>query len=203
MRSARPARLVSLVATLTLVGALALPRFADAEAPAPAEAPLPVSQASAAAPAEWLVSLPLLGLERGSLAVQGERYLGERWAVTAAVAARRVDAGDFDARGLALGGGVRWFFYPFHRWGHGGGAFLAGRVDGTWRWLIDERDGRSIGDSVQLATSALVGWRLVAWKHLELTPEVGLTVAREWTTAELAANTTLAPTFGLTVGYIW
>jgi hypothetical protein len=151
----------------------------------------------------WLVSLPLLAVDRGTLAVQGERYLDDRFVVTASLAGRRADAGDFDARGFALGGGARWFFAPFARWGRGGGGFVAGRVDLTWRWLLDEADGHSLGDSKELASSLYVGWRLIAWRHFELTPELGLSVAREWTTAALASRVNVKPAFGLTVGYAW
>jgi hypothetical protein len=160
-------------------------------------------RARADEPEGWLVSLPLLGIDRGTLALQGERYLDDRWAITASLAGRRAEAGDFDARAFAVGGGLRWFFAPFDRWGRGGGAFVAGRIDMTWRWLIFEQDGESLGDSFELASSVYVGWRLVAWRHFELTPELGASVAREWTTAALASRVNVKPAFGLTVGYAW
>jgi hypothetical protein len=154
-------------------------------------------------PAGYLVSLPLLGLERGSFAVQGEHLAADHWALTASLGVRRAEAGDYDARGLALGGGTRYFFFPFDRWGRGGGAFLHARLDATWRWLVYERTGDDLGDSFELAGSLYVGWRLIAWRHLELTPELGFSVAREWTSAALAASTHVAPAFGLSLGYAW
>lgn len=160
-------------------------------------------RARADEPACWLVSLPLLAIDRGTGAVQGERYLDDRLALTASLAGRRAEAGDFDARGLALGAGARWFFAPFHRWGRGGGAFVAGRVDATWRWLVYEPEGSRLGDSFELASSVYLGWRLIAWQHFELTPEMGMMVAREWTTAALASRVNVKPAFGLTVGYAW
>jgi hypothetical protein len=147
----------------------------------------------------WLVSVPLLGLDRASVVIQGEHYLTPRVTVLTSLGGRWPDAGDYDARALVGGLGARWFFFPYHR---GGGAFFAARLDLTRRWLIDDVDNHSLGHTYALSGSLLAGWRLILWRHLELTPELGAVTSREWTSV-LPSRTQTGLAVGITLGWLF
>jgi hypothetical protein len=147
-----------------------------------------------------LLSVPLLGIDRAAVVLQGEYYFTPRLTVLGSLGGRWPDAGDYEARALVAGAGVRWFYFPYHR---GGGAFFSARLDLTRRWLIDETDDRSLGEIHALSASVFTGWRLVAWRHLEITPEFGLVSAREWTSTSLPARNQIGAGVGITLGWLF
>lgn len=156
------------------------------------------------------ISLHLLGLAQRSLAAGVERFVlpGPRLSAVVTVAGRRSDRGDYDARAIGAGVGLRW-------WWRGRslgtdfaspamvGWFLEARFDVTRTTLRAVEDDRAIGHTTTLAESAGVGYRAALWRRLELTGSVDLSVRTEIPSGGLPAWTRGGLSFGMTAGYLF
>ena len=45
--------------------------------------------------------------------------------------------------------------------------------------------------------------RLIAWRHLEITPEFGFVSAREWSSTMLPSRTQIGAGMGITLGWLF
>jgi hypothetical protein len=123
------------------------------------------------------VSLQLATLDRSGGAIQAERATGWRkTSVAVALGARTAARGDFDS--LTVGAGLelrRWLRRSFSMRGW----YLAARTDLSRTSVDDALDGRRVGALTTWSLGAAAGYRLVLWRHLELTPSLGLATVVE------------------------
>jgi hypothetical protein len=181
----------AVLALVVLLAAATPARAADPPPPAPApEAPRHVA------------SLPLLAVSGGTLALQGERYLGpeRRWSVALALGLRAAAGGDYGSLALSLGGEGRWWF---HRPARGTGGFAGARLDVARTAVSDDTHDVALPTTWSWATSLLVGYRWVLWRHLELTPELGLVRTVEVPEGRLVAQSRGSLSIGLTIGWMF
>lgn len=155
----------------------------------------------------WL-SLPSIDGATGA-EVGAETYLPDRkLGVDVTLGARKTAAGDYT--GVAGGAGVeaRWYWRGRALWTDPAwraiGWFVGGRADLALSHTRDRADDRSLGTTLVLGASGIAGYRIVPWKRLELTADVGLGLRNEhdlsgrlppWTLGSLSV--------GLEVGWLF
>jgi hypothetical protein len=155
------------------------------------------------------VSVPLLAVLDGGLAVQYERFVAPpRVSVATSLGARASGGHDFDTLEGSFGTEPRLWLIgkePFSRFVGPAmvGPYLGFRLDvGITRV---SQEGRFCGSSVAIAEALLLGVRFVFVRHVELTPNFGIGVRTEfdpsgrlaaWTRPELVR-------FGLAAGVLF
>lgn len=157
--------------------------------------------------ANYVLSMPVLPLFAGGFSLQGERYFAEHsWSLAANLGARSSTAGDYGSLHLFAGMEIRrWLGHvgPLAKNGYGplGGPFVSARFDLAWNRL--ERTGAgTIGGGLLTSESVGLGYRLLPWWRLEVTPSAGIAVnhldARRW-----ASVVRVTAVFGLTLGCVF
>lgn len=180
-----------------LIAALALP--AGAEDAAPSSVPPSLEPRNA-------VSLELPGVLGLAVVLDGERYVeGFRWSVLVAVGARWAAQADYRSWTLGLGGGARfwinWLRLPLES--TLGGLFIGVRLDGAWAH-VQPRSGGGELTSGAVSLGLRLGYRVVFWRHLELTLEAGPALSMSLDAVpSLVAVPRLSGAAGLTVGYLF
>jgi hypothetical protein len=149
---------------------------------------------------DTVVSVPIPSVSRGGMAIQAERYLSRRFSLAGSLGGRSGAEGDYESLTIAAGVEGRWFFLARR---NGTGPFGAVRVDFSRITARDTVDDREIGTTRSIAGSALVGWRWLLWRHLEITPSIGMAIRTEATSRSLATDTRGALTIGWTIGWMW
>jgi hypothetical protein len=157
------------------------------------------------------VALPSLDTGRGLVAGY-ERWLPERgWSYELRGELRESASGDYT--GVRAGAGVegRWFWraprgawlsvLPANNmagWFVGAGAYVA--ADFTH----DDEDHRWLGSALQLGVVGRVGYRIVPWRQLAITPSAGLELQRDIDlSGRLSGATRGGLAYGLDVGWLF
>ena len=186
-------------AAILALAAAALAITAIAPGTATADAGVTASGTAAAA-RPTAISVQLATLDRTGAAIQAERANGWRkTSVAAALGIRTAAGGDFDS--MTVGAGLelrRWLGRSFAMRGW----YLAARTDLARTTVDDTLDDRRVGTLTTWSLGASVGYRLVLWRHLELTPSLGLATVVETGTMS-PATARGAGIVGLTAGAIF
>ena len=126
-------------------------------------------------------------------AIDGLRGIGasyERWfpdheiSIAALGQFRQTATGDYGGYSLGAGGEVRWYWRA-DAWlstlpkGSMVGWFLGARLELALGATRDRVEDRWIGESLDVGTSGLIGYRIAPWQHVEITPSVGLGARRQ------------------------
>ncbi|MBL0216375.1 MAG: hypothetical protein IPQ07_21140 [Myxococcales bacterium] len=125
------------------------------------------------------LAVPSLDGARGAQ-VGYERWLqGPRLGLTVSVQLREAAVGDYTGIRAGVGGELRWYwrarsFLHAQPTGSMIGWFIGGRVDVAVDTTHDDSSDRWLGTSLEIGTSALVGYRFAPWRGLEITPSAGL-----------------------------
>ena len=106
-----------------------------------------------------------------------------------------------------VGGEVRWYFRQksfLHAQPTGSmvGWWTGGRLDVAVDGTQDEMTDRWIGTTVEIGTSALVGYRFAPWRGLEISPSLNGGVRHEFA-KRLPGWTRPMGGIGLTVGWLF
>ncbi len=126
------------------------------------------------------VAVPSLDGARG-IQVGYERWLPRpQISITASVQLREAAVGDYTGIRAGVGGEVRWYFRQksfLHAQPTGSmvGWWTGGRLDVAVDGTHDLMSDRWLGTTVEIGTSALVGYRFSPWRGLEITPCAGVT----------------------------
>jgi hypothetical protein len=148
------------------------------------------------------VSLQLLSVGSGGLAVQAERFaLPRHWSVAASLGARAAASGDYDS--LSLGGGLETRYYLLK---HGMiGPFFAARVDLGWADLTMKMasGSRDLGVTWSIAETLAFGYRFVFFRRVELTPWIGAVAHTDLPVGPLAAQTKGTVSLAVTLGWMF
>lgn len=187
--------LAALAASLTL----ALGAGTAAAEGEPPRAAAALHAAAAHAP-RTSIALQLATLDRSSGAIEAERATGWRkTSVAVSLGVRSAARGDFDS--LTVGAGVelrRWLRRPVAMRGW----YVAARTDLARTSIDDALEDRRIGGMTTWSLGASTGYRFVLWRHVELTPSVGLATVVETGTMS-PATARGAGILGLTAGAIF
>lgn len=155
------------------------------------------------------VALPSLDGMHG-IAASYERFAPDRdISFSAAVQLRQSVTGDFTGLRIGGGGELRWYWRSNQKaWlsklpaGAMAGWFTGARTDVALVGTHDDVDGRWLGSSLEVASAALLGYRIVPWRQLEITPSILAGVRHEfarrvpgWTRGTVGA--------GLTAGWLF
>lgn len=130
------------------------------------------------------VALPSLDGGRG-LQVGYERWLPDhRISLGASVQLRETATGDYTGLRSGIGAELRYYwrarsFLHAQPTGSMIGWFVGGRLDIAVDGTHDLATDRWIGTTLEIGTSALVGYRFAPWRGLEVTPFGGLTWRRD------------------------
>ena len=126
-------------------------------------------------------------------AIDGLRGIGasyERWfpeheiSIAALGQLRQTATGDYGGYSLGAGGEVRWYWRA-DGWlskapkGSMVGWFLGARLELALGATKDRVDDRWLGESLDVGTSGLIGYRMAPWRHVEITPSVGFGARRQ------------------------
>ena len=189
---------IVLAAALAL-GATAGTASAEAE-PHTAGAPRASSELRGGAAPRTSISLQLATLDRSGGAIQAERATGWRkTSVAVSLGMRTAASGDFDS--LTVGAGVelrRWLRRAVAMRGW----YVAARTDLARTTIEDTLDDRRAGGMTTWSLGASTGYRFVFWRHVELTPSIGLATVVETGTMS-PATVRGAAILGLTAGAIF
>jgi hypothetical protein len=132
------------------------------------------------------LSIPAVDGMRG-IGGQYERWFPERRLSLSGLAQLRQTAtGDYGAFSVGIGGEARWYWRA-HRdpWlsklpnGSMVGWFLGARLEVALGATHDRVDDRWLGESLDIGTSGLIGYRIAPWRHVEITPSIGLGARRQ------------------------
>ena len=157
------------------------------------------------------VALPSLDTGRG-IDAGYERWLPDRrWSFELRGELRESAAGDYT--GLRFGAGVegRWFWRAprgawlsvlppnsMAGWFLGAGTYVAADV------THDDVDHRWLGSALQLGVVGRIGYRIVPWRQLAITPSTGLELQRDIDlSGRLAGATRGGLAYGLDVGWLF
>jgi len=157
------------------------------------------------------VALPSLDTGRG-IDVGYERWMPERrWSYEFRGELRESATGDYT--GIRTGAGVegRWFWRaPQAAWlsvlpaNHMAGWFLGGGTYVAADFTHDDEDHRWLGSALQLGVVARIGYRIVPWRQLSITPSTGIEIQRDIDlSGRLAGATRGGLAYGLDVGWIF
>jgi hypothetical protein len=155
------------------------------------------------------ISVPAVDGLRG-VGASYERWLPSRRISLAALGQiRQTATGDYGAMNAGIGGELRWYWRA-DAWlsklpaGSMVGWFVGARVELAFGAMRDRVDDRWLGESVELATSGLVGYRIAPWRQLEITPSLGFGTRRQFDLSgrlpSASRNTLFA---GLSVGWLF
>ena len=172
--------------------------------------PLPaVAQERAPEPKEHAISLHLLGLVSGGIALSYERFpvRARSWSFAFSVGTRLPAGGDYASFALGLGAEARWWAFNDAEGADDdrldGGFFVSGRIEGGWTHVWDTVQDRAVGDTLSITHTLSVGWRFDVARTIEVTPSLGLALTHEFDPGgTLAAWTRGSPTVSLTVGWM-
>jgi hypothetical protein len=184
-----PTLTLTIAASLTLA-ALAAPRaFADG-----------VERRAAPSALRTAISVQLATLDRTGGSLEAERATGWRkTSIALSLGARSAARGDFDSRTAGAGLELR-------RWLRRStamrGWYVAASTDLSRTTIDDALDGRRVGAMTTWSLGASTGYRFVLWRHLELTPSLGLATVIESGTMS-PATTRGAGILGLTAGAVF
>jgi hypothetical protein len=132
------------------------------------------AHAEPAVDAVWL-SLPSIDGATGA-EIGAEHFVpARRLGLVVTAGARKSAAGDYSAVAGGVGVEARWYW----RSPRPAGWFVGGRGDLALSHTRDLADDRSLGTALVLGAQATFGYRLVAWRGIELTPSIGLGVRNE------------------------
>ncbi|MEO8705829.1 MAG: hypothetical protein ABI867_37710 [Kofleriaceae bacterium] len=155
------------------------------------------------------VALPSLDGMHG-LAAAYERYAPERGiSFVASAQLRQSVAGDFTGLRLGGGGELRWYWLAHSKaWlsklpaGSMAGWFAGVRADVAIVATHDDVDARWLGNTIEVSSALVIGYRIVPWRQLEITPSLNAGVRHEladrvpgWTRPTIGA--------GLTAGWLF
>jgi hypothetical protein len=150
------------------------------------------------------VSVPVYSLQQAQgIAVEYEQLhlLPERWSVAGGLGIRDSADADFASTSLSASAEVRYWFrngVAMRGW------FVGAGLDMTWTSLTDRIDDRSIGSSLAVAETVQLGYRMVPWRQLEITPSLGIELVSDVDlTGRLPVWTHGSLTTGLTVGWLF
>jgi len=193
-------------------GPLAL-AFATAASAAPSVTATPPATATAASTYEHAISIAIPALDTGrGLAGSYEHWLPERkLSIVGSAEVRESATGDYTGLRVGVGAELRWYWRADRAawlstlpagnmagWFLGGGAYVAG--DATH----DDVDKKWLGSALQLGTVARVGYRIVPWRQLAITPSTGLEVHRDFdVSGRLPGMTRGGLAVGLDVGWLF
>ena len=140
----------------------------------------------AESPSHNAVSLPLLSTKGAAgIGIQYERFaLPDRWSVAGAVGVRSNAGGDYDSFGLGVGFEARYWLKGRTLWASLPsrsmvGWYLGARIDTGWTRIVDEVRDTTVGSSLVVAETALIGYRFVIRERVEVSPALGMTVRTE------------------------
>lgn len=173
---------------------VAVPTLARAEAPPP--------------PAN-AISIQPLAFASDAIAAEYERFLGHRFGAVVGPSLRWGAGGDYSSFQMGLGGELRWWILgtaPFDDWSARAmvGPFLALRLDLAWMTLSNDVQDRHVGSMLTIAESLWLGYRVSAWKRLEISALLGYAVRHEIDPdGRLAGYRRGAVGLGLTIGWLF
>lgn len=156
---------------------------------------------------EHAVSLQLMSLSSAGVTAQYERAAGlDSWSIAASLGARGTAAGDYSSVAVSAGAELRYWFT-----GRAVGSDLERAMIGPFTGArIDightttRMDGRTIGSTVTLAETLVLGYRFACWERLELTPTLGLGLHTDVERrGPLPASTRATVRLGLTMGWMY
>ena len=148
----------------------------------------------------WL-SLPSIDGATGA-EVGVEKYLpARRLGLIATLGARKTAAGDYAGYGGGVGVEARWYWRTD---GDMRGWFVGGRADLAFSRTRDVMDDRDLGTALVLGAEGLFGYRVVPWRRLQITGDVGLGFRNEHDLrGRLPPWTMGSITVGLEVGWLF
>lgn len=155
------------------------------------------------------VSVQPLAFASDGIAVDYERFLKERWSLAVGPAVRFGAGGDYSSLHLGAGGEVRYWILghaPFDDWTGRAmvGPFVSVRLDLAWVTLSNDVQNRTVGSFFTFAESAWLGYRVSAWKRLEISLLAGYAVRHEIDpSGRLAAYRRGAVGLGGTLGWMF
>jgi len=158
------------------------------------------------------VSLSLAALSSRSLAAGYERgrLLGDdRFSALGLAGLRRGATGDYSSTTLSAAIELRYWLTGAVPWAHFDrrtmvGAFAGVRLGMSSTTTQDEVDDERIGHTLSVSESLLIGFRFIAWKHLEVTPSTGLQLRHDFELdSRLPPWTRATVTLGLSAGWLF
>jgi hypothetical protein len=157
------------------------------------------------------VALPSLDTGRG-IAASYEQWLPER-RLSLVIAGELRESATGDYTGIRVGGGVeaRWFWRADRgAWlstlpaGNMAGWFLGGGPYVATDFTHDGADARWLGSALQLGVVGRVGYRIVPWRELAITPSAGLEVHQDFdVSGRLPSFTRGGVALGLDAGWLF
>jgi hypothetical protein len=155
------------------------------------------------------ISVPSIDGLRG-VAASYERWFPDRRISLAAIGQLRQTAtGDYGALSVGIGGELRWYWRA-DAWlsklppGSMVGWFLGGRVELAIVATHDRVDDRWLGETLDTAATAVIGYRIAPWRHVEITPSFGLGGRHQIDlSGRLAGYTRGVAAAGLSVGWLF
>ncbi len=162
---------------------------------------LPATIARAGNPIDGVfLSLPSIDGATGA-EVGVERYVPERrLGVIATLGMRKTADGDYSGVGGGVGVEARWYWRAHDMRGF----FVGGRGDLAFAHTRDVADDRDLGTTLVLSAEGLFGYRLVPWRRLTITGDLGLGFRNEHDLrGRLPAWTMGSITVGLEVGWMF
>jgi len=155
------------------------------------------------------ISVPAIDGLRG-IGASYERWFPARRISLAAIGQLRQTAtGDYGALSVGVGGEARWYWRA-DAWlsklpaGSMVGWFLGARLEVAFGATHDRIDDRWLGESLDVGTSGLVGYRIAPWRHVEITPSIGLGMRRQVDlSGRLPAYSRGTAFAGLSVGWLF
>jgi len=151
-------------------------------------------------------------------AVDGMRGIGgayERWfperrlSLSGLGQLRQTATGDYGAMSVGVGAELRWYWRA-NAWlsrlprGNMVGWFVGGRLEVAFGATHDRTDDRWLGESLDVGASALIGYRIAPWRHMEITPSVGIGARRQFDLSGRLPSYNRGTGFaGLSVGWLF
>jgi hypothetical protein len=157
------------------------------------------------------VAVPSLDTGRGLVAGY-ERWLPDRrWSYELRGEFRESAAGDYTGLRAGIGVEARWFWRaPRGAWlsvlppNNMAGWFLAAGSYVAADFTHDDEDHRWLGSALQLGVVGRIGYRIVPWRQLAITPSAGLELQRDIDlSGRLAGATRGGLAYGLDVGWLF
>ena len=130
------------------------------------------------------IAIPSLDGGRGAQ-IGYERWLPEeRVSLGISAQVRQAATGDYTGVRAGVGGELRLYwrarsFLHAQPTGSMIGWFVGGRVDVALDGTRDDATDRWLSTTLEIGTSALIGYRFAPWRGLEITPSAGLTWRRD------------------------
>lgn len=155
------------------------------------------------------ISIPAVDGMRG-IGAAYERWLPARRLSLAALGqVRQTATGDYGAVSVGIGGELR-YYWRADAWlstlppDSMVGWFVGGRIEAAFSATHDRVDDRWLGESLDIGTTAVIGYRVAPWRHVEITPSVGLGIRRQTDlSGRLPSYTRGTVAAGLSVGWLF